>query len=94
MKTTLIIRDAMNRKTLMSAEASEHITGLVVPPVGDVRGIILDMMPTVAPGADQISVDWSVHLATRLVALLTKAKEDADTERVLGEFMRGILPCP
>ncbi|HEX7650537.1 MAG TPA: hypothetical protein VF450_24275 [Noviherbaspirillum sp.] len=63
---------------------------LTLPPISEMKGIVLDMMPTIQADADDATVRQSVALAETLVALLNCAQENPATEAVLKTILRGI----
>lgn len=64
---------------------------LNLPPVEEVRDIVLDMMPGVAPGADPDIIQKSIALAESLVALFRLAVSTAATAAVLKAMLSGII---
>jgi hypothetical protein len=67
---------------------------LNLPPTEEVRDIVLDMMPTVAPGAAPATLQKSIHLAESLVALFHIAVSTAATEAVLKTMLSGMISTP
>lgn len=64
---------------------------LNLPPVEDVRDIVLDMMPVIAPDADPETIQKSIAFAENLVALFHLAKFAATTEAVLKIMLSGMI---
>lgn len=69
------------------------MTGLVVPSGTDaeVRGIVLDMIATIAPNAESHEIDHSVLLAKKLIMLCSIAQANSISEKVFYELMQGML---
>lgn len=63
---------------------------LIVPPLDEVEGIVLDMMPTIQVDAEPEVVRRAVALAEGLVALLVCAKRNVATEAVVENMLRGM----
>jgi hypothetical protein len=64
---------------------------LNLPPIEEVRDIVLDMMPVIAPDADPETIQKSITLAENLVALFHLAKFAATTEAVLKIMLSGMI---
>ncbi|MFJ2990701.1 hypothetical protein ACIPF8_22790 [Collimonas sp. NPDC087041] len=64
---------------------------LNLPPIEEVRDIVLDMMPVIAPDADPETVQKSIIFAENLVALFHLAKFAATTEAVLKIMLSGMI---
>jgi len=63
---------------------------LILPPIPEVKDIVLDMMPTIQSDADRSTIQQSVDLAERLVSLLNGAAGNLVAEAVLKNMLRGI----
>lgn len=64
---------------------------LNLPPIEEVRDIVLDMMPALAPGAAPDTLQKSIHLAESLVTLFHLAVSTAATEAVLKTMLSGMI---
>jgi hypothetical protein len=64
---------------------------LILPPVGEVKDIVLDMMPTITPDADPDLIRESVELAESLVSLFNRASGDPTTQAVLQAMLGGMV---
>lgn len=64
---------------------------LNLPPIEEVRDIVLDMMPVIAPNADPETIQKSITLAENLVALFHLAKFAVTTEAVLKIMLSGMI---
>lgn len=67
------------------------MTNLIVPSSVDVQGIVLDMIPTVAPDAEQREIEHSILLTQKLVMLCTIAQANSTVEKIYFEVMQGML---
>lgn len=67
------------------------LTGLVIPPMADVRGIVVDMMPVIGHDGDKGALERSVTMAARLFAICAMAKEDPAMERMFVQLFQGML---
>lgn len=66
-------------------------TLLLPPPPKDVPGIIMDMLPLVAPGADSDGIHQSVMLVQKLVVLCEQAKANGTTEKIVAAMFQSLL---
>lgn len=64
---------------------------LNLPPIEEVRDVVLDMMPAEAPAADPDAIQQSVALAENLVALFHLAVSTTTTEAILKRMLSGII---
>ncbi|WP_211475113.1 hypothetical protein [Collimonas humicola] len=64
---------------------------LNLPPIEEVRDVVLDMMPVEAPAADPDTIQQSVALAENLVAVLHLAASTTTTEAILKRMLWGII---
>lgn len=64
---------------------------LNLPPIEEVRDIVLDMMPVIAPDADPETIQKSIIFAENLVVLFHLAKFAATTEAVLKIMLSGMI---
>ena len=69
------------------------MTELVIPSAADaeVRGIVLDVISTIAPNAEQREIDHSILLAKKLIMLCFVAQANGVAEKVFSEIMQGML---
>jgi len=72
-------------------ERNDMEYGLVVPPLNEVRGIVLDMLPCVRPKTEPTLRGWSVFMAMSLVLLCAMAQKNKTTKAVFAQFMNGML---
>ena len=64
---------------------------LTLPPIAEVRDIVLDITKTIAPTADQLTIRQSVAQAEILVALFSCAIANPILEAVLKSMLCGML---
>jgi hypothetical protein len=64
---------------------------LNLPPIEEVRDIVLDMMPVIAPDADPETIQKSITLAENLVVQFHLAKLAVTTETVLKIMLSGMI---
>jgi hypothetical protein len=64
---------------------------LNLPPIEEIRDIVLDMMSVVAPSADPDTIQESIALAESLVTLFQLAMSTATTEAVLKSMLSGMI---
>ncbi|WP_442783220.1 hypothetical protein [Collimonas fungivorans] len=64
---------------------------LNLPPIEEVKDIVLDMMPVIAPNADPETIQKSIIFAENLVVLFHLAKFGATTETVLKIMLSGMI---
>jgi hypothetical protein len=55
---------------------------ILIPPSKDIYGIVTDMIPVIAPGADRQVIEQSVILIQRLFVLCKLAKLNPTTEKL------------
>jgi hypothetical protein len=67
------------------------LVSLMIPPMADVRGIVLDMMPVIGHDGDKEALERSVTMAARLFAICTMAKENPAMERMFVQLFQGML---
>ena len=64
---------------------------LTLPPLEEVRGIVLDMMPVIASDADQEAIADLVKFAEELILLLAHASDNPLREEVLKAILTGVV---
>jgi len=64
---------------------------LILPPVSEVKDIVLDLLPVVTTHADPDAIQQSVEQAEKLVLLLNDAAECPTTDAVLKAMLRGMI---
>lgn len=64
---------------------------LNLPPIEEVRDIVLDMLPVIAPDADPETIQKSITFAENLVALFHLAQFTVTTEEVLKIMLSGMI---
>ncbi|MEM4990887.1 hypothetical protein V8G57_26110 [Collimonas sp. H4R21] len=64
---------------------------LNLPPIEEVRDIVLDMLPVIAPDADPETIQKSIIFAENLVALFHLAQFTVTTEAVLKIMLSGMI---
>lgn len=68
-----------------------EMANLIIPSSVDVPGIVLDMIPTVAPNAEPREIEHSVLLTHKLIMLCTIAQANSTAEKIYSEVMQGML---
>jgi len=64
---------------------------LNLPPIEEVRDIVLDMTPVEAPAANPDAIQQSIALAENLVALFHLAASTTATEAILKRMLSGMI---
>lgn len=64
---------------------------LIIPSEADVHGIVLDMIPVIASGAEPGEIQHSIFLTKKLIMLCSIAQANSVAEKVFAEIMQGML---
>jgi len=64
---------------------------ILPPPICDIRDIVHDMIPTVAPDADGHEIELSVILVQQLFSLCEQAKRNPTVEKIFISMLRSLL---
>lgn len=67
------------------------MTELVIPADADVRGIVLDVISSIAPYAEPRDIEHAILLAQKLIMLCFLAQANSVAEKVFSELMQGML---
>jgi len=77
----------------LQSDQKIKMTELVIPSAADadVRGIVLDVISTIAPHAEPCEIDHAILLAKKLVMLCFLAQANSVAEKVFSELMQSML---
>ena len=64
---------------------------ILPPPPNDVLGIVMDLLPLVAPDADSDAVNQSVILVQILVLLCERAKLNSTAEKIFAAVFQSLI---
>lgn len=68
------------------------MAGLILPPpICDVYGVVADMIPTIAPGADPQEIQQSIPLVQKLFSLCEQAKTNPTAEKVFVALFQSLI---